>query len=636
MLRRVRSPIRAAVLLAALGAGCERRPPNPSVTWVALVAPLAPGREVTRGYVLAAPTRGHEHDVLFRATRGADGARVEVHVVDRARWPAARPAGAFGVDWEVARTTAARDDAAAVTEALTRAIAAHPGVPGPVDAIPLDGGRAANTPRPRALDLLSLLGTWRLFPWWLAALALAALALRGRARLHRTDAGLFAAALVARAALGAWRPFHVNGQGPLWITGALHPEELRSYGPGWSELHGWLPRVMAPDAAVFATQVALGAALAPLAAIVARQVGLSPGHAFLAGALLAADPVLIRIGATESYVVPILALAAGGVAALLAAGGVAHDRRRSAALWLAGALLAAQCARVHPLGWMAVALAPLVVAAGAGLRAGAYAAAAIGGAVALTSGCVLADVLTSVAHGAVMQPTWRTRPTWIWLALLAAAVAHPRARRLAPAAACAGALASVIAETYGQSDIWRLAAVHTVALPGALAVAAMAPAAVTAPMGRAGALAAAAAAVMLAAGATMIRARTTDEMEFAWARGWMASRPAACRVAWVAFAGARRTVFLPAWAAPGGTVRIDAREPVNVRALMEPLGCMYYVRTTACDAPDGRAACAAVERGLVLAPEAGAVFPARASHRGLPYATATVRAQTYRVTGFRE
>jgi hypothetical protein len=624
------------VLLAALGAGCGRRPPTAPVTWVTIVTPLAPGREVTRGYVLAAPTRGHEHDVVFRATRAADGARVEVHVVDRARWPAARPAGAFGVDWEVARTTAARDDAAAVTEALTRAIAAHPGVRGPVDAIPLDGSRAANTPRPRALDLLSLLGTWRRLPWWLAALALLALALRGRARLHRTDAGLFAAALVARAALGAWRPFHVNGQGPLWITGALHPEELRAYGPGWSELHGWLPRVMAPDAAVFATQVALGAALAPLGAIVARHVGLSPGHAFLAGALLAADPVLIRIGATESYVVPILALATGSVAALLAAGGVTHDRRRSAALWLAGALLAAQCARIHPIGWMAVALAPLVVAAGAGLRAGALAAAAIGGAVALTSGRVLADVLTSVAHGAVMQPTWLTRPAWVWLALLAAAVAHPRARRLAPAAACAGALASVIAETYGQSDIWRLAAVHAVALPGVLAVVAMAPAAVTAPMGRAGALAAAAAAVMLVGGGPMMRARTTDEMEFAWARGWMASRPAACRVAWVTFAGARRTVFLPAWAARGGTVRIDAREPVNVRALMDPLGCMYYVRTTACDAPDAREACAAVERELALAPEAAAVFPARASHRGLPYATPTVRAQTYRVTGFRE
>ncbi|MDP3213195.1 MAG: hypothetical protein Q8S73_03755, partial [Deltaproteobacteria bacterium] len=145
----MRSPIRAAVLLAALGAACERRPPSPPVTWVTLVTPLAPGREVTRGYVLAAPTRGHEHDVVFRATRGADGARVEVHVVDRARWPAARPAGAFGVDWEVARTTAARDDAASVTEAITRAIATHSGVRGPVDAIPLDGGaRAANTPRP--------------------------------------------------------------------------------------------------------------------------------------------------------------------------------------------------------------------------------------------------------------------------------------------------------------------------------------------------------------------------------------------------------------------------------------------------------------------------------------------------------
>jgi len=202
--------------------------------------------------------------------------------------------------------------------------------------------------------------------------------------------------------------------------------------------------------------------------------------------------------------------------------------------------------------------------------------------------------------------------------------------------AFAGVLASAIAQTYGQSDIWRWAAVHAVALPWALAAAALAPTVAVAPLGRAGVTAGVIAAGLLVAGAPMVLARTTDELEFAWARRWMASRPAACRVAWVAFAGARRTVFLPAWASRGGTVRIDAREAVNVRPLLEPLGCTYYVRTTACDAPDAREACADVERRLVLAPEAGAVFPARASHRGLPYATATVRAQTYRVTGFRE
>jgi hypothetical protein len=629
------SAIRAVgLLIAAAAAGCgSPAPPRAPDSWTALVAPLAPGREVTRGFVLAAPTRGHEHDVVFRATRAADHARVEVHVVDRARWPDARPAGAFSVDWELPRTTASRDDAAAVTDALTRAIASHPGARGPVDAVALDRGTPV-TARPRALSLLGRLGTWRVFPWWLVALALVAAALRGRARLHRPDAALFVAALVARAALGAWRPFHVNGQGALWITGALHPEELRAYGPGWSELHGWLPRLVAPDTAVFATHVALGAALAPLAAVVARQLGLSPARAFLAGALVVADPVLVRIGATESYVVPILALSAGSVAALLAARDA--DRRRAAALTLAGALLAAQCARVHPLGWMPVAVAPLLVAAGAGLRAGAAAALAIGAATALTSGCVLADVLASVANGATASPTWMTRPAWPVLALVLAAGLHPRARRIAPAAAFAAALAAVIAETYGQSDVWRLAAVHAVALPWAPTLAALLPAAAVATGARAGALAAALAAALLVTGAPMVRSRTTDEMEFAWARAWMASRPASCRVAWVAFAGPRRTEFLPAWASRGGTVRIDAREAVNARALLDPLGCTEYVRTTACDAPDARAACAEVERALVLVPGESATFPARASHRGLPFATPTVRAQTFRVTGFRE
>lgn len=629
-----RLAVRALLLVAMLCAACgsSRRPPQ--VDWQDLVAPLAPGREVTRGFVLAAPTRGHEHDVVFRATRPGDGARVEVHVVDRWRWRDARAAGAFAVAWEVPRTTASHDDAEAVTEAVTRALAAHPEARGPADAIPLADG--ASTTVPRALALLALLGTWHRFPWWLAALALAAAALRGRgrARIHRVDAALFAAAAVARAALGPWRPFHVNGQGPLWIDGALHPHELRAYGPGWSEVHGLLPRLFAPDLAVFSTNVALGAALAPLAALIARQLGLAPRRALLAGALVAADPVLLRVGATESYVVPILALTGGSVAAFLAAGDAAHDRRRRAALTFAGALLAAQCARIHPLAWMPLLTVPLLVAAGPGLRAGLRAAAAIGAATVLTSGCVLADVLSGVLHGSVAQPMRSPAAAAIGLVALLTA-AHLGARRLAPAATLAAACGGLIASTYGQSDLWRLAAVHAVALPWVLSAAALVPAFAVASWARSAALSAALSAAALTAGIPVIRYRTTDEREFAWARAWMQTRPASCRVAWIAFAGPRRTVFLPTWTHRGATVRIDAREPVNVRALLDPLGCTYYVRTTACAAPDARDACDAVERALVLTPDVGAVFPAVASHRGLPYPAPTVRAATFRVRALR-
>src|SRR5262245_57957955 len=38
-------------------------------------------------------------------------------------------------------------------------------------------------------------------------------------------------AAALRLMLGIWGPLHVNGQGPLWIRGALDPSALAGYGP---------------------------------------------------------------------------------------------------------------------------------------------------------------------------------------------------------------------------------------------------------------------------------------------------------------------------------------------------------------------------------------------------------------------
>ncbi|MDB4930639.1 MAG: hypothetical protein JWM10_3123, partial [Myxococcaceae bacterium] len=114
-----RSRLRFLVALAALLVGaCRAEAPAPRASWATLIAPYAAGREVTRGYVLGPPARGPEHDVAFRATRAADRTQVELHVVDRGRWQGVRETRSFGVAWEAPRTTATRDDAEAVTEAL--------------------------------------------------------------------------------------------------------------------------------------------------------------------------------------------------------------------------------------------------------------------------------------------------------------------------------------------------------------------------------------------------------------------------------------------------------------------------------------------------------------------------------------
>ena len=616
------------VLLLAALAGCSAREP-PSTTWRSLVAPLAPGREVARGYVLSAPARGHERDVVFRATRASDGSAVEVHVVARGQWSGVRETRSFGVAWEEPRSRAPRDDAEAVTEALRAAIARNDHGLGPVDAIPLDAARPV-TLRDRGLLALRLVGTRGPFPWWAVALSLAVAAAQRRREASRELVAVGVGALALRVGFGAWGPFHINQQGALWIDGALHPDALRAYGPGFAELYGLAARLVAPDTAVFALNAALGAVTAPLAMLVARRLRLSPGRALIAGMLVAADPVLLRVAATESYVTPVVALALAATWAFLTAADPAvSDRRRRIALVLAGSLFAAQCIRVHPLGWIAASLVPLLVGAGVGWRA-ALRCALVTGAVALaTSGAVLADVLAAMAGRGVMAPTLRVSSVVAGVALGALAAIVPRTRSFAPTTIASLALGGLVWETYGQSDVWRLAAVHVVlAAPLFAAAAAL-------PERHPRALGAALGAALLVAGMPMIRHRTTDASEYEWARRWLASRPPACRVVWVAFAGERRTVFLPTWMHRGASVALDARGPADVASRLTPLGCTWYFRGAACETADGAPACAAVERALVLTADAEVRVLAVASHRGLPYAGELVRVATYRVVGLR-
>ncbi len=116
-----------------------------SPTWIDLIAPLAPGHPVTRNYVLYSPRRGEEHDVVFIARRDDTGGEtpgmVEVHVLDRGRWPGVTETKSYGVGYEAPpHSTAPEDDCEAVTQSIASALARNDRSFGSVDGIALEPG----------------------------------------------------------------------------------------------------------------------------------------------------------------------------------------------------------------------------------------------------------------------------------------------------------------------------------------------------------------------------------------------------------------------------------------------------------------------------------------------------------------
>lgn len=137
----------AAGLLLIPAAAPARR-----ITWDDLIAPLAVGQPVIGGFVLAPPWRAATGDVIYVARRSAraaaPAARVEVHVLDRGRWPDVPQTRSFSVGWEMPRAEAAESasvaDANAVRDALRDAIARNDPGSLSVAAVPL----ASDPPAP--------------------------------------------------------------------------------------------------------------------------------------------------------------------------------------------------------------------------------------------------------------------------------------------------------------------------------------------------------------------------------------------------------------------------------------------------------------------------------------------------------
>ena len=269
-------------------------------TWEDLVLPLAPGAIVTRGYHLSPPRRGEEEDVIFTARResGPHGpaGRIEVHVVDRGRWPGVRETKSFGVAYETPRSQASIEDLEAVTQALRDAIDRNDTGLGKVTTIPL-----AAEPEPPfvARVLLRLEGIRGVVVPALLALVVGLLAtLRGGDTF--AAAALFGLGLVLRV-LHLDLPFVHDQDVQRLFTGALPLGEILT-GKGLEDRHPPLWFVVLhvagkfghSEAAMRAPAAIAGALVAPAIVGGARLVrGRAGPVAAIAGLVVAMSPELV-------------------------------------------------------------------------------------------------------------------------------------------------------------------------------------------------------------------------------------------------------------------------------------------------------------------------------------------------------
>lgn len=454
---------------------------------------------------------------------------------------------------------------------------------------------------------------------------------------RRAALTLFAVALALRLALGLWGPLHVNGQGPLWIRAALaEPALLDGYGPGYRELFSLPARLFAaaPDRAIFALNVALSALASPLAFALARASGIERRSALVPAGVIALDAVAVRGAASESYFPALIALTLGAQLLLvLAARDPARARRRSALFVLAGALLAAQAARIHPVGWGPVALAPLAVLA-AGPRARSLSARVVFTAIAALV-VVLVIAATSgegivarfVESSRYASSTGGSRPgAWgLFVAAALLGLAEARARWIVVAASAHLALLLLTRHIYVVSALWQasydslyltLPLIGLVALVAAkLARARAAPATV---------IALVALGLFAKREGAAFTPRTTEQLEYPWLRDRIAALPERCAVVHVLHAGERR-LLLPDYRAPGARAFTleSAEDVVMARARSR---CVVYARTSLCSSREGRAICEGIEEaGEKGWKELGrASFPAAPSMDELPYDRAVI------------
>jgi hypothetical protein len=496
---------------------------------------------------------------------------------------------------------------------------------------------------------VSLFGLRHLGPWLVvAALVLCWIGHRRR-HLPSSEALLvccvFGVALALRLTFGIWGPHHINGQGPLWIRGALDaPDALSAYGPGYHEVFSWVAALGgdAPDLVLFAINAVLSSLVSVVLYVLARDLDLDPMRAVLAASLWAVDPITVRFAASEGYFTVIVFLTLCASTCLVTSTERLHRdgvSLRSIALALAGGLLTAQVARIHPVAWVPIALAPLLVLATRehGIHASRRMEAAV--IAVLVTGVIIwlvsGDWVRVVAHGtpshfagspidrAVSAIPWTAVPC---LAATGALIVWISRRRWLTAVVLASVIALIAThDVYSQHELWQ-ASYHRLFAPAILlGVAGLIPRRmlgwrVLVPTVVVSTLSCA------AIHWPAIAERTTEQREYAFLRERIADLAPGCRVAHVARAGLR-VVEVPSHLP---VIRIET--PGDLDAALGAGTCLYYLHTSICSSAEGREPCDAVESALVDPTKvAHARFPAVPSYTELPYDRPVVEVVIWRL-----
>jgi hypothetical protein len=314
---------------------------------------------------------------------------------------------------------------------------------------------------------------------------------------------------------------------------------------------------------------------------------------------------------------------------------------------VAAGLLVAQGARVHPTGWLAAAVVPLVLLVQPGrpwarVRRTVLAGLGIGAVVLATSGGALWGVYRGPL-GQQWEPSSLLQlPRVSWLALVFVAALLLRGRWRVVLAAGAGVAAVVVlraADLLEANAPWIADAYRFQFFPPVLASAAallsMASGRLrSAASGRWRRAASWLPVLVLAAGLAGIAVRwrghrtiPTDALEQAWATGWREQIPPGAPLVYLRRAG-DRIVMLPLAADRWRVRAVDTgQEP-----LVSPLRSgAYYYRSSLCATAEGGPACEALERGATLDLIEEKTLPAIASLPWMPLTGASIRVALLRV-----
>jgi hypothetical protein len=338
--------IRLLAALALIALACVLVWPRPqphAVTWEEMIAPYSSGTPLPGGYVLLAPRRGEERDVVFLAS-DPSGHRVQVHVVPKGQWTGVIESRSFGIAYEAPQSPAPEADRQAVTAALAEAIRGHDtGFTG-TGVI----GLQSETRSTMAVSVATL-SSWQGIGAAACALGVVWLLLSLRAGAWIAAAALFALSLLVRLpALGL--PFEHDQDVQRMFTGHLPLWEVLT-GAGLNDRHPPLYFVVLHVAQWFGQSEAVGRAPAAFAgALIAPAILLlarwtrppASGRGLWGAAVLALvaalTPALI-LRSREVSEIPLFALLVLISCAAVARGTWCADRRTRVAIAVSQALM---------------------------------------------------------------------------------------------------------------------------------------------------------------------------------------------------------------------------------------------------------------------------------------------------------